>query len=257
MSTRRILLAVADLDERVVLAGHLAGSGFEVTAMDGTTAGLPMSSEALAEFDALVLDAGPGGLNGAALCAAMRRGGVALPILVLHGGGEDVVHCLNAGANDGLARPVRALELAARLRAQLRQHGAQPGAVLDVGPYLFRTDRRELEAGAGGLCIRLTVIEAAILRFLHAANGRPVPRRVLLHEVWGYRAGVTTHTVETHIYRLRRKIEPEPGRRRLLLSEDAGYRLNQGWHAPVAGRAAAELRASAELRAPAELRASA
>lgn len=245
MSIRRILLAVSDLDERMALAGHLAGSGFEVTPLDGPAALRPMAAEALAAFDALVLDAGPGGLNGAALCAAMRRDGAMLPILVLHGGGEDVVHCLNAGANDGLARPVRALELAARLRAQLRQHGAQPGAVLEVGPYLFRPDRRELEARAGGACIRLTVIEAAILRFLHAAHGRAVPRQVLLHEVWGYRAGVTTHTVETHIDRLRRKIEPEPGRRRLLLSEDEGYRLDLGWVAPVSALAVAGLRASA------------
>jgi len=245
MSTRRIVLAVGDPGERIALAGHLAGSGFEVTPMDGATTMRLTSGAAPAEFDALVLDAGPGGLNGAALCAEMRRGGVTQPILVLHDGGEDVVHCLNAGANDGLARPVRALELAARLRAHLRQHGARPGAVLAVGPYLFRPDRRELEAVAGGPCIRLTVIEAEILRFLHAADGRPVPRQVLLHEVWGYRAGVTTHTVETHIYRLRRKIEPEPGRRLLLLSEAEGYLLNLGWHAPVVPVAARELRASA------------
>ncbi len=245
MGARRILLAVAELGERMALARHLADSGFEATQVDGPMAVRTLPGAGLAAFDALVLDAGPGGLNGAALCAAIRRGGAGLPILVLHGGGEDVVHCLNAGANDGLARPVRALELAARLRAQLRQHGARPGAALEMGPYLFRPDRRELELAEGGACIRLTVTEAAILRFLHAAGGRPVARPVLLHEVWGYRAGVTTHTVETHIYRLRRKIEPEPGRRRLLLSEEAGYRLNLAWGAPVAMRAAREMRASA------------
>jgi len=74
--------------------------------------------------------------------------------------------------------------------------------------------------------IRLTEKETNILKFLHRAPEGVVARDVLLHEVWGYNAGVTTHTLETHIYRLRQKIEPDPGNARLLVTESGGYRLN-------------------------------
>jgi DNA-binding response OmpR family regulator len=73
--------------------------------------------------------------------------------------------------------------------------------------------------------IRLTEKEAAILKFLYRAGARAVARQVLLNEVWGYNAGVSTHTLETHIYRLRQKIEPDPTNVRLLITEGGGYRL--------------------------------
>ena len=156
-----------------------------------------------------------------------------------------VVRCLDAGANDCIARPLRPLELAARLRAQLRQHADSAGAVLAVGPYRFRPAQRELEEAASGRIIRLTATETAMLRFLHRAGGAAVPRPVLLNQVWGYRPGVTTHTVETHIYRLRRKIEPDPYRRSLLLSDEVGYRLNLGLPVLPRDLAPGGLRASA------------
>jgi DNA-binding response OmpR family regulator len=73
--------------------------------------------------------------------------------------------------------------------------------------------------------IRLTEKEPNILKFLYRSNDGVVARDVLLHEVWGYNAGVTTHTLETHIYRLRQKIEPDPSNARLLITESGGYRL--------------------------------
>jgi len=89
--------------------------------------------------------------------------------------------------------------------------------------YLFRPGAKLL-TGDGARRIRLTEKEANILKFL-AAAGRTVPRETLLHEVWGYSPAVTTHTLETHIYRLRRKIEENPGRAKILVTEDGGYRL--------------------------------
>ncbi len=226
----RIVLAVADAAERAALAERLADGGFAVTAPPG----MPDLGAALADAAGLVLDARLALPDAPALCAALRRAGHTLPILVLHDGIDgQVVRCLDAGANDAIARPVRALELVARVRAQLRHHGASAGTALTVGPYLFRPDQRELEEPSGRM-IRLTATEASILRFLHRAGGSVVTRQVLLHEVWGYRDGVTTHTVETHIYRLRRKIEPDPRHRRLLLCEDSGYRLDVSTWAPVA-----------------------
>ena len=226
----RIVLAVADAAERAALAERLADAGFKVTAPPG----MPDLGAALADAAGLVLDARLALPDAPALCAALRRAGHTLPILVLHDGIDgQVVRCLDAGANDAIARPVRALELVARVRAQLRHHGASAGTALTVGPYLFRPNQRELEEPSGRV-IRLTATESSILRFLHRAGGSVVTRQVLLHEVWGYRDGVTTHTVETHIYRLRRKIEPDPRHRRLLLCEDSGYRLDVSTWAPVA-----------------------
>ena len=243
----RIMLAVGDVAERAALAERLAEGGFAVAAAPGVAE----LAAALPDAAALVLDARLARPDAAALCAALRRDGHFLPILVLHDGTDGlVVRCLDAGANDVVARPVRGLELAARVRAQLRHHGGAAGGPLLVGPYQFRPDQRELEEAGTGRVIRLTATEAAMLRFLHRAGGGVVSRQVLLHEVWGYREGVTTHTVETHIYRLRRKIEPDPRRRRLILCEDSGYRLDlAGWGEGAEhlsqGLVEAEFRASA------------
>jgi DNA-binding response OmpR family regulator len=243
----RIMLAVGDAAERAALAERLAEGGFAVAAAPGAAD----LAAALPEAAALVLDARLARPDAPALCAALRRGGHFLPILVLHDGTEGlVVRCLDAGANDVVARPVRGLELAARVRAQLRHHGGTAGGRMQVGPYQFRADQRELEEAGSGRVIRLTATEAAMLRFLHRAGGGVVSRQVLLHEVWGYREGVTTHTVETHIYRLRRKIEPDPRRRRLILCEDSGYRLDlagwgEGTEHLAQGLGEAEFRASA------------
>jgi len=73
--------------------------------------------------------------------------------------------------------------------------------------------------------IRLTEKETNILKYLYRAGGKPVAREELLEEVWGYNSGVTTHTLETHVYRLRQKIEPERGTATLLMTEPGGYRL--------------------------------
>jgi DNA-binding response OmpR family regulator len=117
-------------------------------------------------------------------------------------------------------------ELLARIRAQLRVYDSSEDAVFKVGPYLFRPSAKQLQDSARGKRLRLTEKEAAILKFLYRAGGKPVPRQILLNEVWGYNSNVTTHTLETHIYRLRQKIEPDPTDARLLVTESGGYRLD-------------------------------
>jgi DNA-binding response OmpR family regulator len=111
----------------------------------------------------------------------------------------------------------------ARLRAQLRQFELSDDATFQIGPYSFRPAVKMLIAGQKK--IHLTDKETAILKYLYRIGDRPVSREVLLGEVWGYNAGVTTHTLETHIYRLRQKLEPKPGENRLLVTEPEGYRL--------------------------------
>jgi DNA-binding response OmpR family regulator len=141
----------------------------------------------------------------------------------------DVIRGLNAGANDYVVKPFRGAELKARLLAQLRSFEGSEDAVLPVGPYQFRPAMRQLQDTRANRRIRLTDKETAVLKYLYRAGGSPVARRTLLREVWGYCPTATTHTVETHIYRLRRKIEPDANRIRLLVNEDGGYRLDPAW----------------------------
>jgi len=181
-----------------------------------------------ARFDAIILDVTLPDGDGRDFCAELRRQGKRIPIIMLTGSDDekDVVRGLDAGANDYVAKPFRIAELLARLRAQMRIFENSEDAVFTIGPYVFRPSAKLLQEPIRNRRIRLTEKEAAILKFLYRAGTRPVPRQVLLNEVWGYNAAVTTHTLETHIYRLRQKIEPDPTSTCLLVTEGGGYRLD-------------------------------
>jgi DNA-binding response OmpR family regulator len=226
---RPILIVDDDRALRATLAEQLAVDG-EFTAVEAATAGEAEDklNAADARFDAVILDVGLPDGDGRDLCAKLRRQGMKVPIIILTGSDEesDVVRGLDSGANDYIAKPFRLAELLARLRAQMRIFENSEDAVFSIGPYMFRPSAKLLQDMARNRRIRLTEKEAAILKFLYRAGTRPVARQVLLNEVWGYNAAVTTHTLETHIYRLRQKIEPDPSNARLLVTEGGGYRLD-------------------------------
>jgi DNA-binding response OmpR family regulator len=145
-------------------------------------------------------------------------------MLTGHDTDSDTILGLESGANDYIAKPFRFAVLLARIRAQLRQHEASEDAVFSVGPYSFRPGSKMLTTAAAKK-VRLTEKETAILRFLYRAGQMPVSRETLLQEVWGYNSGVTTHTLETHIYRLRQKIEKDAANPEILVTEAGGYKL--------------------------------
>ena len=118
-----------------------------------------------------------------------------------------------------------ALSLLARIRAQIRQHERSDEAVFTIGAFAFQPANRLLLNNETNEKTPLTDMETKILKYLYRADGRVVDRDVLLGEVWGYSAAVDTHTVETHIYRLRQKIERDPSNPEILVSEPGGYRL--------------------------------
>jgi DNA-binding response OmpR family regulator len=181
-----------------------------------------------ARFDALLLDVSLPDGDGRDFCKRLRAAGMKTPIIMLTGSADeaDVVRGLDSGANDYVAKPFRLAELLARLRAQLRSFENSEDAVFAIGPYIFRPSTKQLVEPLHNKRIRLTDKETAILKFLYRASGKPVARQTLLNEVWGYNAAVTTHTLETHVYRLRQKIEADPAASRLLLTEGGGYRLD-------------------------------
>lgn len=174
-----------------------------------------------ARCDAILLDVTLPDGDGRDFCAELRKEGLRMPIIMLTGSDDeaDIVRGLDAGANDYVAKPFRIAELLARLRAQLRLFENSEDAVFTIGPYTFRPSGKLLQDPQKNRRIRLTEKETAILKFLYRAGTRPVPRQVLLNEVWGYNAAVTTHTLETHIYRLRQKIEPDPANASFLLQK--------------------------------------
>jgi DNA-binding response OmpR family regulator len=228
-ASRPILIVEDDAALRATLAEQLTSDGdFLAEEAESAAEAEAKLTAADAHFDAVLLDVGLPDGDGRDLCAKLRRHGKHMPVLMLTGadGELDVVRGLEAGANDYIAKPFSVPELLARVRAQLRTFDNSAEAVFHIGPYTFRPSAKLLHERARGRKIRLTDKETEILRFLYRSSGKPMPRQVLLNEVWGYNSAVTTHTLETHIYRLRQKIEAAPSAPSLLLTVGGGYKLN-------------------------------
>jgi DNA-binding response OmpR family regulator len=199
----------------------------EFAAVEAASGKAALEAAKTGRFDLVLLDVGLPDIDGREVCRLLRRAGVAAPIIMLTAADTeaDTILGLDAGANDYIAKPFKIGVLLARIRAQLRQHEASEDAVFTIGPYSFRPGSKLLLNNANSRKIRLTEKETAILRFLYRAGNKPVSREVLLDEVWGYNAGITTHTLETHVYRLRQKIEVNPAAAQILITEPGGYRL--------------------------------
>ena len=176
--------------------------------------------------DLILLDVDLPDMDGRETCRLLRKAGVSSPIVMLTSasGDSDTILGLDAGANDYVTKPFKFAVLLARIRAQLRSHEQSEDAVFRIGPYEFRPSAKML-TDPKARKIRLTEKETNILKYLYRAGGKSVSREELLTEVWGYNAGVTTHTLETHVYRLRQKVEPDPANAQILLTESGGYRL--------------------------------
>ena len=223
---KKVLLIDDDEDLREALSEQLLMTeDFDVH--EGASGAEALEKVKQHSYDLLVLDVGLPDTDGRALCRLIRKQGVKCPILMLtgHDTDSDTILGLDAGANDYITKPFKFPVLLARMRAQLRQHELSEDAIFVLGPYTFKPSLKLLVT-SDDKKIRLTEKETNILKFLHRSTEDVVPRDILLHEVWGYNAGVTTHTLETHIYRLRQKIEPDPGKARLLVTENGGYRLS-------------------------------
>ena len=223
---KKVLLIDDDEDLREALSEQLLMTeDFDVH--EGVSGAEALEKVKQHSYDLLVLDVGLPDTDGRELCRLIRKQGVKCPILMLtgHDTDSDTILGLDAGANDYITKPFKFPVFLARMRAQLRQHELSEDAIFVLGPYTFKPSLKLLVT-SDDKKIRLTEKETNILKFLHRSTEDVVPRDILLHEVWGYNAGVTTHTLETHIYRLRQKIEPDPGKARLLVTENGGYRLS-------------------------------
>lgn len=222
---RKLLLVDDDEDLRSSLAEQLMLHE-EFTILQAAN-GVDAVAKARAEApDLILLDVGLPDMDGREAVKLLRREGYANPIIMVtgHTSDADTVLGLESGANDYISKPFKFNVLLARIRVQLRQFEQSDDATFVIGPYVFHPRSKHLATSRGGK-LRLTEKETAILRFLHKAAPSTVTREVLLRDVWGYNANVTTHTLETHIYRLRQKIEEDPVRAKLLVTDGGGYKL--------------------------------
>ncbi|PXA94173.1 DNA-binding response regulator [Caulobacter sp. D5] len=226
MAQRKTLLLIDDDDDlRGALAEQLALHE-EFAVAECATAGEGVRQAREIKPDLILLDVDLPDMDGREACRLMRKNGVTAPVIMLTAAASDsdTILGLESGANDYVTKPFRFGVLLARIRAQLRSSEASEDALFRIGPYEFRPSAKLLVDDKQKK-VRLTEKETNILKYLYRAGSKPVSREELLTEVWGYNAGVTTHTLETHVYRLRQKIEPDPAVARILITEAGGYRL--------------------------------
>jgi DNA-binding response OmpR family regulator len=205
----RILLAESDDVLRASLAEQLDREGYDVLAAKN-------ADEARAAVREQPGFAIIGLGDGDAIVAMLREHGLSCPAVLITEAATETIQ-------ESLAKPFRFSALLARLHALNNHHAPADDVAVRIGPYTFHPSAKLLQAD--GRKVRLTEKETNILKFLHASAGT-VPRDILLHEVWGYSPAVATHTLETHIYRLRKKIEQDPTNAQILLTEGGGYRLS-------------------------------
>ncbi len=225
MNKRHLFLVDDDEDLRKTLVDQLSHYR-EFTLSEAGTAGEVLEKVGDRHVDLMILDVGLPDMDGRETVKILRDKGFASPILMLtgHDTDSDEILGLESGANDYVTKPFRFSVLLARIRAALRQHDQSEDVVFSIGPYMFHPAAKTLEPAEGSK-IRLTDKETSILKYLYRQGSKTISRDILLQEVWGYNNRVTTHTLETHIYRLRQKIERDPSNARLLVTEEGGYRL--------------------------------
>ena len=221
---RKILVVDDDCELREALTEQLLLHEFDAVAAENGCEGV--QAVKVGQIDLVVMDVGLPDIDGREVVRILRKNGFNAPIIMLtgHGADSDIVLGLESGANDYVTKPFRFAVLLARVRAQLRLHEASENIIFTIGPYTFRPSTKHLLNPKGGK-VRLTEKETSILRYLYRADREPVSRETLLQEVWGYNSGVTTHTLETHIYRLRQKIEKDAAAPAILVTEAGGYKL--------------------------------
>jgi DNA-binding response OmpR family regulator len=179
-------------------------------------------------FDAIILDVRLPDGDGLRVCGWLRERRISMPVILVTNSNADaeiLYEGLEAGACDCVRKPCSGNVLAARVRAALASFERRQNTFSDVGRWEFRPAERSLYDRQAGRKVILTVRECSLLSILDRNKGQTVRRQDLLEEVWGYRHDIRTHTVESHVYRLRRKMEEDPSRADLLVSCEGGYRL--------------------------------
>ena len=226
MNKRQILVVEDELELARLVELHLSDAGYGVTLAHDGRRGLELASST--RFDAIILDLMLPGLDGLDVCQQVRRQPAYTPILMLTARSSegDRVLGLEVGADDYLTKPFSVRELVARVKAILRRVEAleRRGEAISVGDLRIDPERRS--ATLGGRSLSLTAKEFDLLAHFARNPGRVYSRADLLDQVWGYGYGGYEHTVNSHINRLRAKIESDPAQPRYVLTVwGVGYKF--------------------------------
>ena len=223
---KKILLIESDVDLRRALCEQLSSTNqFEVFSSGNNTETLEKLRGQ--PYDLIIIDLHPLNKDSLEICGLAYSQDVKCPILILteKDSVSNTVFGQDARASDYILKPFKFPILLARMNIQFRKYEQLNDRTFILGPYTFYPIRKLLKT-KNDKDIWLTEKETDILQFLYHNSDKVVQRDTLLREVWGYNNQVTTHTLETHIYRLRQKIQSNPSVAELLLTESGGYRLD-------------------------------
>ena len=233
---QRVLIVEDEQHLAEGLRFNLEAEGFEATVVETGEAALERLKDPSAPVDLVVLDVMLPGIDGFSVVADLRSARNFVPVLILTARGrpEDVLRGFAAGADDYLPKPTELAILLARIGGLLRRSSwsrrKPEGEPESTEPYSFngRTiDFDRLELTVGDRVLKLTLMEANLLRFLIEHEGKAVSRKAMLEQVWGLREDTDTRAIDNFVVRLRRYIEPEPARpKHLLTVRGVGYRFN-------------------------------
>ena len=221
----KILLINNDKDLGEALAFQLTlDKKYEIVETSGETSAFSQISNNFC--DLVIVNSQSSALNGYNLTKSLRLAGFKKPIIMLinQNNNLDIADDQNRKADEYINKPFRYPVLLKSIETQLHKFKKSENTQYSIGNYIFKPNSKILESNKKR-SIRLTEKENNILKFLYKHIGNIVSRETLLHEVWGYNSKVTTHTLETHIYRLRQKIEDDPSEACLLITETGGYKL--------------------------------
>jgi DNA-binding response OmpR family regulator len=223
---RSILLVDADTDARRELVGQLELHTND-RILDVASGKHALALAEKSHVNLILIDAALPDMDGRELCRVLRFRDFAGPIVLLSAASSDAdtILGLDSGATDFVTKPYRFCVLLARLRAHLRQFERSEDAVLAIGAYFFHAAGRWLAQSDGRRKVTLTVKEAALLRYLYLNSHRTIDLKSIMRDVWGYHTDLETHTAQTHVYRLRQKIEPDPSCPQMIVTVPGGYRL--------------------------------
>lgn len=224
-----MLLIEDEAPIRRFLRASLSANGYEVAEAESAQDGLRQATSQ--PPDLLILDLGLPDADGLDVLKQIRQWSAA-PVIVLSARGQekDKVAALDAGADDYLTKPFGVGELLARVRVALRHadgRAAPDEPIFRVGP--LEVDLAHRQVNVAGNDVRLTPIEYRLLTTLIKNAGKVVTHRQLLREVWGPQSTQETHYLRVYMGHLRHKIEEEPSRPKILLTElGVGYRIAEG-----------------------------
>ena len=213
-----------DLGEALAFQLNLVEE-YQIIEISGETSALAQINNNFC--DLVIINSQSSALKGYNLTKSLRLAGYKKPIIMLinRNSNLDIPDGHNHKADEYMIKPFRYPVLLKSIETQLHKFKKSENTQYSIGNYIFKPNSKILESNKNR-SIRLTEKENNILKFLYKNLGNTVSRETLLHEVWGYNSKVTTHTLETHIYRLRQKIEDNPSNACFLITEPGGYKLH-------------------------------